>query len=97
MHSCCQNCVLEELHTFAVHCRALCTACAPVDCLVRAVALLASLRVEGRAAAGEEPHSGIIAGITGGSPTIVTCVEDERLEFQVCAHAVATRWGGECI
>ncbi|KAK9827310.1 hypothetical protein WJX81_003279 [Elliptochloris bilobata] len=31
---------------------------------------------------GEEPVSGIVAGITGGSPTIVTCVEDERLEFQ---------------
>ena len=34
--------------------------------------------------AGEEPATGIVAGITtnpGGS-TLVTCVEDERLEFQ---------------
>jgi hypothetical protein len=32
--------------------------------------------------AGEEPHTGIIAGITLGNPTLVTTVEDERLEFQ---------------
>jgi hypothetical protein len=32
--------------------------------------------------AGEEPHTGIIAGITPGNPTLVTTVEDERLEFQ---------------
>ena len=32
--------------------------------------------------------SGIVAGIMGGSPTIVTCVEDERLEFQVCSSLV---------
>lgn len=31
---------------------------------------------------GEEPHSGIIAGITPGNPTLVTTVEDERLEFE---------------
>lgn len=31
---------------------------------------------------GEEPHTGIIAGITPGHPTLVTTVEDERLEFQ---------------
>ncbi|PRW20689.1 Ubiquitin-activating enzyme E1 2 isoform A [Chlorella sorokiniana] len=31
---------------------------------------------------GEEPHSGIVAGITPGNPTLVTTVEDERLEFQ---------------
>ncbi|PSC67218.1 Ubiquitin-activating enzyme E1 2 [Micractinium conductrix] len=31
---------------------------------------------------GEEPHTGIIAGITPGNPTLVTTVEDERLEFQ---------------
>jgi len=30
---------------------------------------------------GEEPHSGIIASITPGSPTLVTCVDDERLQF----------------
>jgi hypothetical protein len=35
--------------------------------------------------AGEEPASGIVAGITTnpGGATLVTCVEDERLEFQV--------------
>ena len=35
--------------------------------------------------AGEDPATGILAGITcnpGGS-TLITCVEDERLEFQV--------------
>lgn len=31
---------------------------------------------------GEEPHSGIVAGITPGPVTLVTSVEDERLEFQ---------------
>ena len=31
---------------------------------------------------GEEPTAGIIAGVTPGPPTLVTCVEDERLEFQ---------------
>jgi hypothetical protein len=31
---------------------------------------------------GEEPHAGIVAGITPGNPTLVTAVEDERLEFQ---------------
>ena len=42
------------------------------------------------ACAGEEPHTGIIAAITAGPPNIVTCVEDERLQFQVgfagCMH-----------
>ena len=35
-------------------------------------------------AAGEEPAAGIVAGITTnpGGATLVTCVEDERLEFQ---------------
>ena len=32
--------------------------------------------------AGEEPHTGIVAGITPGPITLVTTVEDERLEFQ---------------
>ncbi len=34
--------------------------------------------------AGEEPVTGIVAGVTQ-SPgtTIISCVEDERLEFQV--------------
>jgi hypothetical protein len=36
--------------------------------------------------AGEEPHSGIVASITTGAHPIVTCVEDERLEFQVCVY-----------
>ncbi|KAK9812866.1 hypothetical protein WJX72_004885 [[Myrmecia] bisecta] len=31
---------------------------------------------------GEDPHTGIIASITPGPPTLVTCVDDERLEFQ---------------
>eukprot|EP00884_Botryococcus_braunii_P010809 jgi/Botrbrau1/1972/Bobra.0052s0015.1 len=31
---------------------------------------------------GEEPHSGIVAGVTAGYPTIVTTVEDEMLEFE---------------
>jgi hypothetical protein len=35
--------------------------------------------------AGEDPHSGIVASITNGSPCLVTCVDDERLEFQVGA------------
>lgn len=30
---------------------------------------------------GEQPHTGIVAGITPGNPTLVTTVEDERLEF----------------
>ncbi len=31
---------------------------------------------------GEQPRQGIVAGITPGSPTLVSCVDDERLEFQ---------------
>jgi len=30
---------------------------------------------------GEEPHTGIIASISAGNPTLVTCVDDERLQF----------------
>ena len=34
--------------------------------------------------AGEEPITGIVSGVTQSeSSTIVSCVEDERLEFQV--------------
>lgn len=32
--------------------------------------------------AGEEPNSGIIASITPGMSTLITCVEDDRLAFQ---------------
>ena len=39
--------------------------------------------------AGEEPHTGIIAGITDTHPTVVTCVEDERLQFQVRSIDIA--------
>ncbi|KAJ7299330.1 hypothetical protein O6H91_Y249200 [Diphasiastrum complanatum] len=31
---------------------------------------------------GEEPHSGIIASISNDNPAFVSCVDDERLEFQ---------------
>ncbi|KAG9453604.1 hypothetical protein H6P81_006508 [Aristolochia fimbriata] len=31
---------------------------------------------------GEEPHTGIIASITNDNPALVSCVDDERLEFQ---------------
>jgi ubiquitin-activating enzyme E1 len=31
---------------------------------------------------GEQPHTAIVAGITPGNSTLVTAVEDERLEFQ---------------
>ncbi|XP_068636995.1 ubiquitin-activating enzyme E1 1 isoform X2 [Aristolochia californica] len=31
---------------------------------------------------GEEPHTGIIASISNDNPTLVSCVDDERLEFQ---------------
>ncbi|XP_019056522.1 PREDICTED: ubiquitin-activating enzyme E1 1 isoform X1 [Tarenaya hassleriana] len=31
---------------------------------------------------GEEPHTGIIASITNENPAFVSCVDDERLEFQ---------------
>ena len=31
---------------------------------------------------GEQPHSGIVAGITPGAKTLVTSVEDDRLEFE---------------
>lgn len=31
---------------------------------------------------GEEPHSGIVASVASGKNALVTCVEDERLEFQ---------------
>lgn len=35
--------------------------------------------------AGEEPITGIVSGVTQSeSSTIISCVEDERLEFQVC-------------
>lgn len=32
--------------------------------------------------AGEEPATGIVASITPGNPTLVTCVDDERMDFQ---------------
>jgi hypothetical protein len=32
---------------------------------------------------GEDPHSGIVASVSSGNPALVTCVDDERLEFQV--------------
>jgi len=35
---------------------------------------------------GEEPHTGIVASISSDQPAMVTCVEDERLEFQVSTH-----------
>ena len=31
---------------------------------------------------GEDPHTGIIASISNDSPAMVSCVDDERLEFQ---------------
>ncbi|KAH9309303.1 hypothetical protein KI387_037214, partial [Taxus chinensis] len=31
---------------------------------------------------GEEPHTGIIASISNDNPAIVSCIEDERLDFQ---------------
>lgn len=31
---------------------------------------------------GEQPHAGIVAGITPGAQTLVSCVDDERLELQ---------------
>ncbi|XP_020202542.1 ubiquitin-activating enzyme E1 1 isoform X2 [Cajanus cajan] len=31
---------------------------------------------------GEEPHTGIIASVTNDNPALVSCVDDERLEFQ---------------
>ncbi|KAG8089307.1 hypothetical protein GUJ93_ZPchr0011g27904 [Zizania palustris] len=31
---------------------------------------------------GEEPHTGIVASISNDNPAIVSCVDDERLEFQ---------------
>ncbi|XP_019432005.1 PREDICTED: ubiquitin-activating enzyme E1 1-like [Lupinus angustifolius] len=31
---------------------------------------------------GEEPHTGIIASISNDNPSLVSCVDDERLEFQ---------------
>ncbi len=39
--------------------------------------------------AGEEPSTGIVAGITPGQTTLVTCVEDTRLEFQVSPEELA--------
>lgn len=39
--------------------------------------------------AGEEPNTGIVAGITPGNPTLVTCVEDDRLNFQVTILAMS--------
>ncbi len=32
--------------------------------------------------AGEEPATGIVASIIPGNPTLITCVDDERMEFQ---------------
>ncbi|KAI3746527.1 hypothetical protein L6452_08961 [Arctium lappa] len=31
---------------------------------------------------GEEPHAGLIVSISNDNPALVTCVDDERLEFQ---------------
>ena len=38
--------------------------------------------------AGEEPQTGIIAGIAPGKATLITCVEDDRLGFQVISFAI---------
>lgn len=46
---------------------------------------------------GEEPHTGIVAGITPGCPTLVTTVEDERLEFQDGERGERGERGGQCI
>lgn len=35
---------------------------------------------------GEDPHTGIVASVSSGNPALVTCVDDERLEFQVCGR-----------
>jgi hypothetical protein len=39
---------------------------------------------------GEDPHSGIVASVSSGNPALVTCVDDERLEFQVGARGSAS-------
>lgn len=42
---------------------------------------------------GEEAATGIVASITPGNPTIVSCVDDEKMDFQVlcatCPHGLA--------
>ena len=41
---------------------------------------------------GEEAATGIVASITPGNPTIVSCVDDEKMDFQVycatCPHGL---------
>lgn len=46
---------------------------------------------------GEEPHSGIVAAVTSGNPALVTCIDDERLEFQVGSSVACGRGWVGCI
>uniref|UniRef100_A0A2P2MDV3 E1 ubiquitin-activating enzyme n=1 Tax=Rhizophora mucronata TaxID=61149 RepID=A0A2P2MDV3_RHIMU len=43
---------------------------------------------------GEEPHTGIIASISNDNPALVSCVDDERLEFQDGDYVVFTEVHG---
>lgn len=46
--------------------------------------------------AGEEPHSGIVASISSDNPALVTCVDDERLEFQVSSSSSTLTAAARC-
>lgn len=48
-------------------------------------------------ATGEEPHSGIVASVERGSPALVTCIDDERLEFQVGRDGHSSRSRCRCL
>jgi hypothetical protein len=63
----------------AMLCRAM-LCCVPCHAVSQCVVCRAVLCC---AVSGEEPHSGIVASISSDNPALVTCVDDERLEFQV--------------
>ena len=44
--------------------------------------------------AGEDPHQGIVASVTSGSPALITCIDDERLEFQTGDMVIFTEVEG---
>ena len=55
----------------------------PVKCPCMCMLTLLTAEMAPCYGAGEQPTTAIIASITPGNPTLVTCVDDERLELEV--------------
>ena len=55
----------------------------PVKCSILCILTGSTAEMASCHGAGEQPTTAIIASITPGNPTLVTCVDDERLELEV--------------